>query len=93
MTLVSEVIQNFTSENTTVDNREWGEYLFAISAITQVYQDINLRSYSLLIDTDNAAFSFSAFANCNQSYFQIDMHQSDNILHGSKSYLGKENSN
>ena len=86
MSFVTEII-----ENTTIDNYDWGKCLFVISAKMEVHQNISLHSYSLLIDTDNAAFLFSAFASCNQSYFKIDMFRSDSILHESKIYSSKEN--
>ncbi len=79
-----------TIENITMNDNHWGNCSFIISAKSRVYQNINLHSYSLLIDTNNGAFSFLAFANCNQSYFEIDMYRSDNILHKSKIYSSKD---
>ncbi len=74
---------------TNIDNHR-GNCSFVLSNKTRVYQDINLRSYSLLIDTDNAGFYFSAFANCNHSYFGINMYRSDGILQGVKIYSSKK---
>jgi len=77
------------NENIANNNSHWGSCSFALSNKTEVYQNINLHSYSLLIDTDNAELSFSAFANCSQSYFQIRIYRSDEILYGLQDYSSK----
>jgi hypothetical protein len=79
-------------ENLQDNDSYWGNCSFVMSTKTQVYQNINLYSYSLLIDTNNAEFSFLAYANCNQSYFEINMYRSDGILTGLKTYSGKKKS-
>jgi len=76
-------------ENILKNDSQWGYCSFVLSNKTEVYQNINLHSYSLLIDTDNAELSFSAFANCSQSYFQIRMYRFDEILHGLQDYSSK----
>ncbi|CAF2032185.1 unnamed protein product [Rotaria magnacalcarata] len=84
--LSAEKFENITNENVTMNVINWGNCSFAISGKTRVYQDIVLLSYSILIDTHNAAISFMGFASCDKSYFQIHMYRSDNILHESIIY-------
>ncbi|CAF3460714.1 unnamed protein product [Rotaria sp. Silwood1] len=84
--LLTEKIENITVNNTIINKNYWGNCSFIILSKTQVYQEINLHSYSVLIDTNNAAFSFLGFASCNRSYFKINMYRSDDILHGLKTY-------
>jgi hypothetical protein len=84
------ILSTETNENIGNNDSYWSNCSFFISANTRVYQNINLHSYSLLIDTNNAEFSFLAFANCNQSYFELNMYRSDEILHGLKIYSSKK---
>jgi hypothetical protein len=73
-----------------MNDTHWGNCLFLISTKNRVYQAINLHSYSLLIDTNNAGFSFKAFASCTKSYFQINMYRADGILHALENYPSKK---
>ncbi|CAF2518299.1 unnamed protein product [Rotaria sp. Silwood2] len=81
MILSTRKIENITNDNRTINENHWGNCSFIISPKTRVYQNINLHSYSVLIDTNNATFSFLGFASCNESYFEINMYRSDEILH------------
>ncbi|CAF1077067.1 unnamed protein product [Rotaria sordida] len=86
MILSTAKIENITNDNETINENHWGNCSFIISPKTRIYQEINLHSYSVLIDTNNAAFSFLGFANCHQSYFEINMYHSNDILHASRIY-------
>ncbi|UJR30515.1 hypothetical protein I4U23_018044 [Adineta vaga] len=79
----SIILSTDTIEN---DTSHWGNCSFILTAAIRVYQTIQLHSYKLLIDTNNARISFATFANCEQSYFEINMYRSDHILHQSKIY-------
>lgn len=79
MTLSTENLIENTADNNTHSNN----CVFVVSAPIRAYQNINLHSYSLLIDTQNAAMNFLASASCNQSYFEIHIYRSDEILYDS----------
>lgn len=81
------------NEEISNNTNSWGNCSFVSSSKIRVHQDIDLHSYSLLVDTDNAALSFSAFANCNQSFFEIHIYRVDGILYALKSYSGKNEKN
>ena len=63
--------------------------LLVVSTETRVYQNTDLDSYSLLINTNNAMISFKALTNCNQSYFEIHAYGSESIEHPPKIYSRK----
>jgi hypothetical protein len=82
----------FSLEAVSTNDSHWGNCSFLMKAKTRVYQNINLHLYSLLIDTNNARFSFFAYASCDQSYFEINMYRSDGILTGLRTYPSKKKS-
>lgn len=88
--LFAEKFRNQTNENGTTSESDWGNCSFVMSQKTRVYQNIDLDSYSVLIDTNNAEISFLGFANCIISYFEIHMFRSDDILHDLKIYQSKK---
>lgn len=79
----------WTTENTTTNETREEKCFLIISTNTRVYQNIDLHSYSLLINTNNAMIFFEAFAGCNQSYFEIRTYRSDGLQHPSKRYSRK----
>jgi hypothetical protein len=76
-------------ENNTDNDTHWDNCSFVVSSKIRAYQSINLHSYSLLIDTQKAAMNFMAMASCNQSYFEIHIYRSDEILYQLKTYSSK----
>ncbi|CAF0893038.1 unnamed protein product [Adineta ricciae] len=77
MNLSTDVIENATS---------WGNCSFVMTSPSRVYQIIDLHIYKLLIDKNSALMSFNAFANCEQSYFELTFHRMDTIVHQAKIY-------
>ena len=83
MNLSTDEIENATS---------WGNCSFIMTSPSRVYQIIDLHIYKLLIDKNSALMSFNAFANCEQSYFELTFHRMDAIVHQAKIYSSKRNS-
>jgi hypothetical protein len=87
MSLSSEIIQENSTDNVT----HWNNCSFVVSSAIRAYQSINLHAYSLLIDSEKSAINFTGMASCNQSYFEIHMYRSDEILHEMKIHSSKSN--
>ena len=79
-------MENFTDNR----NVSRGNCSFVVSAKARIYQTIDLKSYSLLINTNSSQIFFSAFASCPGSYFEIHIYRSNEILHDLKNYSGKK---
>ena len=85
MSLSSKIIQ----ENNTDNVSHWDNCSFVVSSPIRAYQSIYLHAYSLLIDSEKSAINFMGMASCNQSYFEIHMYRSDEILRERKIYSSK----
>ena len=69
----------FNQENSNNETL-WGQCSFVLDGSAKVYQEIHLNIYSLLIDTQKAAVSFSAMATCESSFFYLIFHELNGLV-------------
>ena len=72
----SRIFNRENSNNETL----WGQCSFVLHGPAKVYQEIHFNIYSLLIDKQKVALSFSAMATCESSFFYLNFYRSNGLL-------------
>ena len=91
--LYTRDVRNISVINMTFGHLHRGDCSFAMKVKTRVSQTIDLRLYSLLMDTGQAVFTASALMGCdvpgNNAYLGVSAHRSDGLIQGQRLYLSK----